>query len=160
MWSLVVPVLLAARAFGLVKVTAEGMKWAVITVCAGFVIGIVANVLTQATNATYKEEIDNSIDILTGTAPSWIAAPLIGLSAGIGEELLFRGAIQPRYGIIPTALLFALLHNQYGFSFVTLGTFGLGCAFGLLAKRYGTTHAIIAHTLYNTIAVLLSTAAK
>ena len=145
---------------GLVRPTVEGMKWTIITVCVGFVIGIVTNALTQLTNAAYKADIDRSLDVLTGTAPSWIAAPLIGLSAGIGEELLFRGAIQPRYGIIPTALLFALLHNQYGFSFITLGTFLLGCALGLLAKRYGTTHAIIAHALYNTIAVLLTSAAK
>jgi membrane protease YdiL (CAAX protease family) len=141
---------------GLVRPTAEGLKWTVITVCAGFVIAAVSSALTAATNEAYKEEIDRSLDLLTGSAPSWIAAPVIGLSAGIGEELLFRGAIQPRYGIIPTALLFALLHNQYGFSFVTVGTFLLGCALGLLAKRYGTTHAIIAHATYNTIVVLLS----
>jgi uncharacterized protein len=70
--------------------------------------------------------------------------------------LLFRGALQPRYGIIPTSILFALLHSQYGFSFITLGTFLLGCVFGILAKRYGTTHAIIAHALYNTVAVLIT----
>jgi membrane protease YdiL (CAAX protease family) len=136
---------------GLVKPTLEGMKWAV---------SISSNILTQLTNANYADDIDRNLDTLTGAAPSWLAAPLIGLSAGIGEELLFRGAIQPRYGIVPTALLFALLHAQYGFSFVTLGTFVLGCLLGLLAKRYGTTHSIIAHALYNTIAVLLSAAAR
>ena len=88
--------------------------------------------------------------------PVIIAAPLIGLSAGIGEELLFRGAIQPRYGIFLTSVLFALLHSQYGFSFITLGTFLLGCIFGVIAKRYGTTHAIIAHTSYNTLAVIIA----
>jgi hypothetical protein len=75
---------------------------------------------------------------------------------GIGEELLFRGALQPRYGIILTSILFALLHSQYGFTFITLGTFVLGCVLGVLAKRYGTTHSIIAHSLYNTLVVIIS----
>ena len=32
-----------------------------------------------------------------------IGALMIGLSAGIGEEVLIRGAIQPRYGIVLAA---------------------------------------------------------
>ncbi|HQY31005.1 MAG TPA: type II CAAX endopeptidase family protein [Thermomicrobiales bacterium] len=145
---------------GLIHPTATGMKWAGVVVVFAFVVSAIGSQLTALTNATYADEINKSLDVLTGSAPTWIAAPVIGLSAGIGEELLFRGAIQPRYGIIPTALLFALLHNQYGFSFVTLSTFLLGCALGWLAQRYGTTHAIIAHTVYNTLAVLLSNLAK
>jgi CAAX protease family protein len=38
----------------------------------------------------------------------------IGLCAGIGEELLFRGALQPLVGIWWTGLAFTLLHYQTG----------------------------------------------
>ena len=144
---------------GLVKPTLSGFYAAIGAVLLAFVVSIVASILTRATNQTYADEINQSLDVLTTSRPSYIAAPVIGLSAGIGEELLFRGAIQPRYGIIGASLLFALLHNQYGLSVVTLGTFLLGCILGALAKRYGTTHAIIAHTLYNTLAVLLASLA-
>ena len=115
--------------------------------------------LTQATNETYARDIQDSLEVITSSSPSYLAAPLIGLSAGIGEELLFRGALQPRYGIVLSSVLFALLHSQYGFSFITLSTFLLGCTFGLLAKRYGVIHAIIAHTIYNMLAVIISAAA-
>jgi hypothetical protein len=125
-------------------------------VIAGFVTSGLASALTRATNERYADEINRSLEVMTTSSPSYLAAPLIGISAGVGEELLFRGALQPRYGVIPTSLLFALLHSQYGFSFITLGTFLLGCIFGLLAKRHGTTHAIAAHALYNTLAVVIS----
>ena len=48
---------------------------------------------------------------LTGLNPVWIS-----LFAGIGEEILFRGAIQPLLGLWVTSLMFALAHiqpNQY-----------------------------------------------
>jgi membrane protease YdiL (CAAX protease family) len=146
----------AARRLGLVRPTLVGVGLALVAVFLGFVTSGLASALTRATNEKYAEEINRSLEVMTTSSPSYIAAPLIGLSAGVGEELLFRGALQPRYGIILTSVLFALLHSQYGFSFITLGTFLLGCIFGILAKRYGTTHSIIAHALYNTIAVIIS----
>ena len=75
----------------------------------------------------------------------------VGLAAAIGEEPLFRGAIQPRFGILVTALLFAVVHNNYGFSFATLVVFGLGLVLGLVRVRYNTTTAMITHALYNSI---------
>jgi membrane protease YdiL (CAAX protease family) len=141
---------------GLVRPTAHGIGAAMAAVIAGFVASGIGNQLTIATNEKYAREIDRSLEVITTSSPSYIAAPLIGLSAGIGEELLFRGAIQPRYGIALTAVLFALLHSQYGLTFITLGTFALGCVFGIVAKRYGTTHAIIAHATYNTLAVIIA----
>src|SRR3712207_7585562 len=36
------------------------------------------------------------------------------VGAGLGEETLFRGAVQPVLGILPTSILFASMHVQYG----------------------------------------------
>jgi len=44
---------------------------------------------------------------LRGLNPVWIS-----LFAGIGEELLFRGAIQPLLGLWLTSVIFALVHIQ------------------------------------------------
>jgi membrane protease YdiL (CAAX protease family) len=139
--------------------TVSGMLAAFGAVIIGFVLSAVGSALTQATNEAYARDIQDSLEVITSSSPSYIAAPLIGLSAGIGEELLFRGALQPRYGIVLSSLLFALLHSQYGFSFITLSTFLLGCTLGLLAKKYGVIHAIAAHTIYNMLAVIISAAA-
>lgn len=140
----------------LFRPTLAGLGAAAGAVMAGFVTSGIASTLTRATNERYADQINRSLEVMTTSSPSYLAAPLIGISAGVGEELLFRGALQPRYGIIPTSMLFALLHSQYGFSFITLGTFLLSCIFGLLAKRFGTTHAIAAHAAYNTLAVIIS----
>jgi uncharacterized protein len=144
------------KRLGLIRPTFTGIGFALAAVIVGFVTSGLASALTRATNEKYADEINRSLEVMTTSSPSYLAAPLIGISAGVGEELLFRGALQPRYGILLTSLLFALLHSQYGFSFITLGTFLLGCIFGLLAKRYGTTHAIAAHALYNTLAVIIA----
>lgn len=85
----------------------------------------------------------------------------IGLAAGIGEEALFRGAMQPRFGLIATALLFALVHSNYGITLSTLVVFLLGMMLGWLRLRYNTSTAMIAHAVYNsTLAVLAVTAAQ
>ena len=73
----------------------------------------------------------------------------LGLSAAIGEETLFRGALQPRFGLPLTALLFALLHSTYGLSIATVVVFILGYILGWLRNRYSTTMSMLVHAVYN-----------
>ena len=73
---------------------------------------------------------------------------LLGLSAGVGEELLVRGALQPRTGIFWAALLFASGHVQYTwFGMLTIGL--LGVVLGTVRARANTTTAIVVHALYD-----------
>ncbi len=75
---------------------------------------------------------------------------MLGLSAGVGEELTMRGALQPRLGIGLTSLLFASLHVQY--SWFGMGTILLlGILLGLLRQRTSTTVAIAVHAIYDVI---------
>ena len=80
----------------------------------------------------------------------------IGLAAAIGEEAIFRGALQPRFGLIATALLFSLLHSNYGLSLSTLIVFILGLLLGWLRIKYNTTTAMVAHAVYNSSLVLFT----
>jgi membrane protease YdiL (CAAX protease family) len=80
----------------------------------------------------------------------------IGFAAALGEETLFRGALQPRFGILITTVLFAITHNQYGLSISTVVVFFAGLIFALLRRRYNTTTAMIAHATYNTSLGLLA----
>jgi uncharacterized protein len=73
----------------------------------------------------------------------------LGLAAALGEETVFRGALLPRFGLIFTTLLFALLHSTYGVSVATLIVFGVGLVLGLLRLRYNTTTSMVAHATYN-----------
>jgi uncharacterized protein len=73
----------------------------------------------------------------------------LGASAALGEETLFRGALQPRFGFILTALLFALVHSNYGISLSTLIVFILGLLLGYVRMRFNTTTTMIIHAVYN-----------
>jgi hypothetical protein len=80
----------------------------------------------------------------------------LGLSAGISEELLFRGAVQPRLGLLLATLLFTVGHLQYGLTAATLEIFIIGLVFGLVRKRSHTTICILIHAGYNTIGTLMA----
>jgi hypothetical protein len=78
---------------------------------------------------------------------------LLGLSAGIGEEVALRGALQPRLGLLPTSVLFAALHVQY--SWLGMGVIlVLGLLLGGIRQRTSTTTAIAVHALYDILAVV------
>jgi uncharacterized protein len=74
---------------------------------------------------------------------------LVALTAGIGEELLFRGALQPIFGNILVSLFFVMLHSQYILTPASLIILVVSLVFGLLRQHYSTSAAIVAHIVYN-----------
>lgn len=81
------------------------------------------------------------------------AIVLLGLSAGVGEEVFVRGALQPRLGLLLSNLLFAVAHVQY--SWFGIGTVAvIGLVLGLVRLWRSTTAAILVHMIYNIIAAL------
>ncbi len=80
-------------------------------------------------------------------------AVLLGLSAGIGEEITMRGALQPRLGLVLTSMLFASLHIQYSW-FGMAVIFVLGLILGMIRRRTSTTVAMAVHVLYDIVAVM------
>lgn len=81
------------------------------------------------------------------------ATIVLGITAGVGEEITVRGALQPRLGLLLSSLLFASGHVQYTwFGVLTVGL--LGATLGLIRQRTNTTTAIVVHALYNIVAAL------
>lgn len=85
---------------------------------------------------------------LAGWNPLWIA-----LAAGIGEELLFRGALQPVIGIVLSSLLFVLAHTRaYRFSLnkqtlvQAVGLLVVSLVLAVVTKYVGLLAAMILHT--------------
>ncbi len=77
---------------------------------------------------------------------------LISLCTGVGEELLFRGAIQPFLGVVVTSMVFVAIHGYINPNDWRVSIYGLFmtvsiCAVGYFALHYGLISAIIAHTL-------------
>lgn len=125
-----------------------------------FIVSSIGSLLTVAYQPEIVDNVEETMDEITRGLQNPIGALLIGLTAGIGEEMLFRGAIQPRFGIVIAALMWTILHSQYEFSFILVGLFGVGIVLGLLRKYFGTTSAIITHAAYNMIVVGVQYAAR
>lgn len=86
---------------------------------------------------------------LIGFAFSFVGALVLGITAGVSEELAIRGALQPRLGILLSNLFFTSLHAmQYHWDSLLL-VFCIGIILGLLRKYTNTTVAIITHATYN-----------
>lgn len=103
-------------------------------------------------------ELSDALFSPVGLSPlsAILFALLIGIGAGLGEETLFRGAVQPVFGIVFTSIIFASMHIQYGPSLLLVYIFVLSVGLGYLRKRINTTASFLAHASYNTLSVLLA----
>ncbi len=80
----------------------------------------------------------------------------ISICAGVGEELFFRGAIQPMLGIWLTAILFVLLHGYLNPFNLPLTYYGIYMVLvigviGLMTEHFGIVTAMIAHTIIDIV---------
>jgi membrane protease YdiL (CAAX protease family) len=85
---------------------------------------------------------------------------LLAALSSVSEEMLFRGALQPRLGIPFTSLLFAATHLQYAISPATLVVFVIGMVLGALRRYLDTWAAILTHFGYNFGLLLLGLVAR
>lgn len=81
---------------------------------------------------------------------------LLSLIVAVGEEIFFRGALQPVFGIWLTSLLFAVIHTQYTLTPATAIIFVTALALGWLRNRYSTSASIVGHFVYNFIQLALA----
>lgn len=88
-----------------------------------------------------------------------VSALLVGVAAGVGEEVLFRGALQPRLGIVFTTIIFGAMHVNYALSFSLLSVLIVGIALALLRKYTNTTTSIVTHSAVDIIGLGLAATA-
>lgn len=79
---------------------------------------------------------------------------VLALLSGVGEEILFRGAAQPVFGIWVASIYFAIVHLQYAFTPASVIILLVSFGFGWIRYKYSTTAAIISHVLYNLLPFL------
>jgi len=90
----------------------------------------------------------------------------VSLCAGIGEEILFRGAIQPLIGIIFTAVVFVGLHGYLNPKDARISVYGffmvlVMIVFGIMCEHIGILSTIIAHTVIDIyLLIILSKAGR
>jgi uncharacterized protein len=80
----------------------------------------------------------------------------ISFFAGVGEEILFRGAIQPILGVWITSVIFIGIHGYFKFKsaghiLFGLMMFGLSVMLGFLFEIAGLVAAMTAHAVYDVV---------
>lgn len=84
---------------------------------------------------------------------------LLAMASSIGEEMLFRGAIQDHFGLIVAALVFGCFHIGPGMWLWTVIATLLGLLFGAMVHfGFGLLSATLAHAVVNFISLRRMTA--
>jgi membrane protease YdiL (CAAX protease family) len=104
-----------------------------------------------ALGALKKIVLTDVRSIFRNSSPNDIV--VISLIAGIGEEFLFRGVLQVKYGIVFASIVFGLLHfvSPAYAAVTTVMGFYLGAFF---QKTGGLLAPVIIHFLYDLAALL------
>ncbi|GEN71730.1 CPBP family intramembrane glutamic endopeptidase [Chryseobacterium lathyri] len=123
------------------------------------VIGIIIQLLTQEGMSSKMVQISSAFK------NNYLLMIFICLTAGVVEELLMRGYIQPRIeriynnqycGIFISALLFGILHSTYGTIGQVVVPFFIGTVFAMFYKQYSNIKIlIICHFMYDFVSVMI-----
>jgi membrane protease YdiL (CAAX protease family) len=125
-----------------------------------FAFGQSMDALSHAWTPGLAHQVDTTTQRLFGDLGGPVGIAALALAPGICEEILFRGALQPRLGIIATALLFASIHAQYGVSLDALSVFVIALGLGLIRKYTNTTTSMACHIAYNLVVGIGITGAR
>lgn len=147
----------ALERLGLRIPTAQDLKWGVgigiLLFCFVIVLGIL---WSQTVSPQELQEQTAASNQLASSFNSLPLALMISIVVAIGEEIFFRGALQPVFGIWLTSLYFAALHTQYTLTPATLIIVITALGLGWLRRRYSTSASIVGHFVYNFIQLALA----
>jgi membrane protease YdiL (CAAX protease family) len=109
-----------------------------------------ANWLVTGVRSVYRQTI---VPLFGELRP--IGVVLIGAAAGVGEEWLFRGVVQPLAGVVATSILFGIAHIG-GRHMIAFGVWAMAMGLvmgGLTIWTGGLIAPIVAHGVYDMLAL-------
>ena len=107
-------------------------------------------VITTVVNESAN--VESVVQTMKEAIPSLYEIIVMVVVVGISEELLFRGALQPRFGNLYTSLLFSALHFQYLSVLTFVNVFLISYLFGIIKNKTNTSTTILIHIIYDFIA--------
>ena len=131
----------------------------------GILVGSVLGSLTGALliRSRLRESVIRGVSPLGRVTAAVWSIVFVGVLAGVGEEMLFRAALQPWLGIGWAALLFGVAHSGTarlqegvgpGKAAYLLATVGAGLLFGILYRAAGLLTCITTHASFD-VGILL-----
>lgn len=121
-----------------------------------FAAGLIALIWSMLVSQETFEAQTEATEAIAESINSWGIVFAVALAASIGEEIAFRGALQPIFGFWATALLFTAVHIQYTLTPASLLIFIVALALGWLRENFNLWAAISAHFIYNFIQLALA----
>lgn len=102
----------------------------------------------------FSSEMQFFSSLLSKLAPTHLHAVYYSFCAGVGEEILFRGGIQPYLGIWLTSVVFILLHGYLNPFNLALTLYGILMVFisaglGYLFEIFGVIASMVAHFIFD-----------
>lgn len=124
-----------------------GLGFGAIAAC----IGILILKLPQL-----KETSTFYATVFKGLDLHWTDMLFYSFCAGVGEEILFRGALQPLLGLWFAAILFVILHGYISFQDWKKSIYGvflifISAGFGYLVLYFDIYAAMAAHFIFDVI---------
>ncbi len=101
-----------------------------------------------------SSNVENTVNMIRQAAPSTLKLAIVSIVVGISEELLFRGALQPRFGNLYTSLLFSSLHFQYLSVIALIEIFIISYILGIIKEKTNTSTTIIIHIIYDFVSLM------
>jgi len=96
-----------------------------------------------------------AVEVRTLLGPvDWGMALTLGLLSGFGEEVFFRGAMQPAFGYVPTSLLFGLIHVGPDRRYFAWTAFAVAMGFllgGIQVYTGSLVGPLVAHVVVNAV---------
>lgn len=124
----------------------------------GTIFGISTGFLSLSLMRTpwFEESRSFIQNFVTELNPSFAEMVFYSFCAGVGEELLFRGALQPWLGIWFTAILFIFLHGYLSITELNTTIYGIlmvlvSAGFGYLLVDFGLYSAMTAHFWFDLV---------
>lgn len=121
---------------------------------AGLVIAAVASwLIDRPFMAPVK---DRYVRLLGPMVSGNIGIVLVAVCAGLGEEILFRGAVQFWIGIPLTAIVFVAIHGYLDPRDARISVYGIVLTLGMLlqgwmAATWGLAGPVVAHTVIDVV---------
>ena len=134
------------------RALAEGVLAGVALVLFGILYATVIEWTGPDLHARMISEQKQQLELLDG--PLALILLMACVVAPLGEELFFRGALQPSVGLLVASLLFGLAHLLPSWPLVLWSLFAAlaGLLFGLLYEATGSLVApVVAHVLVNAL---------
>jgi hypothetical protein len=120
----------------------------------GIIFGLLMIWMTEL--SYFDEALSKYKNLLSGFKLTRIHVIFLSICAGVGEEIFFRGAMQPIAGIFITAIVFVAIHGYYSYKNMKVNVFAFCLTLFILllgwaAKEFSIWHAIAGHFSYDLV---------